>query len=297
MPPVISRRSLLRRLVSTSALGAASAGGAFGYGNLLERHWIQVIRRDVFLPNLPEEMDGFKIAQLSDLHLEPWTTAEDIADAVKLTNSLLPDLIVITGDFVTHTVKPAGRLAEVLAGLEAPHGVLGCVGNHDVWNQPSILSRFMAERQIEILRNEGLRLHTPKGALFIAGLDSAWAGKPDVSPALRDWKPAEPLLILAHEPDTADHVARSSLPALQLSGHTHGGQVCFPSFSPIALHLPFWGKKYGHGHYQIGKLQLYVNRGIGCVGLPIRFACPPEVTEITLRFCPPGREEAPTVQA
>jgi hypothetical protein len=217
MPSVISRRALLRRLVSTSALGAASAGGAFGYGNLLERHWIQVIRRDVFLPNLPEEMDGFKIAQLSDLHLEPWTTAEDIADAVKLTNSLLPDLIVITGDFVTHTVKPAGRLAEVLAGLEAPHGVLGCMGNHDVWNQPSVLSHFMAERQIEILRNQGLRLHTPKGALFIAGLDSAWAGKPDVSPALRDWKPAEPLLILAHEPDTADHVARSSLPALQLS--------------------------------------------------------------------------------
>lgn len=297
MPPPLSRRNLLRRFASLTAVGAASGGGAFGYGSLLERHWVQVVRQDIYLPNLPEAMDGFRIAQLSDLHLEPWTTAEQIAEAVKVTNALTPDLIVITGDFLTNSARPAGRLAEVLADLQAPHGVLGSLGNHDVWHQPAVLTKHLAQKQIEILRNQGLRLHTPKGSLFIAGLDSAWAGKPNVRPALLEWKTHEPLVILAHEPDSADQVTKSELPALQLSGHTHGGQVCFPFLTPIALHLPAWGKKYAHGHHQVGKLQLYVNRGIGCVGLPVRFACPPEVTEITLRFSPPGETPNGVIRA
>ena len=93
----------------------------------------------------------------------------------------------------------------------------------------------------------------------------------------------EPLVVLLHEPDAADKLAALKLPALQLSGHTHGGQVCFPFFPPIAICLPRWGKKYPRGHYRIGTMQLYVNRGIGCIDVPVRFCCPPEVTEITLR--------------
>ena len=283
MLPVTSRRQFLRRFASLTAFGSVSGGGAFGYGSLVERHWIQTVRRDIVLPNLPVEMDGFRIAQLSDLHLEPWTKAEEIAEAVAHTNSLKPDLIVITGDFITDSSKPAGPLAEILSALEAPYGVLGCMGNHDVWHQPAVLTRFMKERRIDILRNEGMKLQTEKGSLFIAGVDSAWAGRPDIKESLRDWDGADALVVLAHEPDTADQIAQNGLAALQLSGHTHGGQVCLPSLSPIALHLPKLGKKYPHGHYEIGKLQLYVNRGIGCIGLPVRFACPPEVTEITLR--------------
>ena len=283
MPPLTSRRQFLRRFASITAIGGASGGGAFGYGSLVERYWIQTVRRDVVLPNLAPEMDGFRIAQLSDLHLEPWTKAEQIAEAVALTNALKPDLIVITGDFVTNSVKPAGPLAEILSALDAPYGVLGCMGNHDVWHQPAILTHFLRERHIEILRNQGMTLQTERGTLFIAGVDSAWADLANVKEALREWDGAGPLLVLAHEPDTADRIAHTGISALQLSGHTHGGQVCLPGLSPIALALPSWGKKYTQGYHRVGNLQLYVNRGIGCVGLPVRFACPPEVTEITLR--------------
>lgn len=283
MRPPTSRRQFLRRLTSVAAFGSVSGGGAFSYGSLIERHWIQTIRQDITLPNLPASMDGFRIAQLSDLHLEPWTKAEHIADAVKLTNSLKPDLIVITGDFLTNSSKPAGPLAEILAPLEAPYGVLGCIGNHDAWHQPHILTKHLQQRKIEILRNAGMTLQTQKGTLFIVGLDTAWGGRPNEKTALSEWDGASPLIIMAHEPDVADRIAATGVQALQLSGHTHGGQVCVPFFSPIALHLPSWGKNYRHGHYRVGKLQLYVNRGIGCVGMPVRFACLPEVTLITLR--------------
>lgn len=283
MLPISSRRQFLRRLAPLAVFGSVSGGGAFGYGNLLERHWIQTVERDIWLPNLAPEMHGFRIVQLSDLHLEPWTKAEHIAEAVAVANSLKPDLIVITGDFVTDSSRPAGRVAELLAPLDAPYGVLGCIGNHDAWHQPIALMRFLKERKIEVLRNEGMTLQTEKGSLFIAGLDSAWGGRADASAAFRDWDGAQPLVLLAHEPDVVDAIAGRGVTGLQLSGHTHGGQVCLPFVSPIALHLPRLGKNYRHGHYKVGGMQLYVNRGIGCVGMPVRFACPPEVTLLTLR--------------
>lgn len=283
MPALISRRLFLRRFASLAAIGSASGAGSYGYGSLVERHRIVVERQGIVLPNLPMEMDGFRIAQLSDLHLEPLTKAEMIEAAVLKTNALKPDLVVITGDFLTSTSKPAGLIAELLSKLDAPHGVYSCLGNHDVWHQPWVLQKHLADKGIVMLRNSGERLHTDRGSIFLAGLDSAWAGKPRIDTSLQHWKPGEPLVILAHEPDVADKVAAQGLPALQLSGHTHGGQVCVPFVRPIVLHTPSWGKKYHHGHFRIGGLQLYVNRGIGCVGLPVRFFCPPEVTEITLR--------------
>lgn len=283
MQTPIARRQFLRGFASLAAFGGLSGTGAYAYGSSVERHRIVVVERDIVLPALPESLDGFRIVQLSDLHLEPWTKADTIAAAVRTANRLKPDLVVITGDFISSNVKPAGLLGELLSKLEAPHGVLACLGNHDVWHQPWVLQKALAERHIQVLRNQGVRLHTGRGSLFVAGVDSAWAGKPRLRPALRDWKESEPLVVLAHEPDVADRFAESGISALQLSGHTHGGQVCIPSLSPIALRLPSWGRKYVRGQFRIGNLQLYVNRGIGCVGLPVRFACPPEVTQISLR--------------
>ena len=128
-----------------------------------------------------------------------------------------------------------------------------------------------------------VEVRTRRGDLFVAGLDSFWAGRPSLTDALRDWRPGLPLLLLVHEPDGADKIAPRGIAGLQLSGHTHGGQVCLPGPRPIPLHVPSWGKKYKHGLHRVGALQLYVNRGIGCVGVPLRIGCPPEVTELTLR--------------
>jgi predicted MPP superfamily phosphohydrolase len=116
--------------------------------------------------------------------------------------------------------------------------------------------------------------------LFVAGLDSRWCGRPKLPSAMTTCPRNAPAILLMHEPDFADTAAKDRRVALQLSGHTHGGQVCLPGLG--ALITPRWGRKYIAGWYRIGALQLYVNRGIGCTGLPVRFACPPEVTELTL---------------
>ena len=264
-------------------LGMGAGAGSFGWGSLVERHWLTTERLEIRLPGLPVAMDGFRVVQISDLHLEPWTKAGQIAEAVTAVNALRPDLVVITGDLVTDSHKPAGELGHLLARLEARQGVLVSLGNHDVWNRPGEIMRALSQHRVPVLRNEGRRVRTAGGDLFVAGLDSFWAGRPDVDDALRGWRPGQPLLLLVHEPDGADVIARRGLTGLQLSGHTHGGQVCLPTVRPRPLRVPSWGKKYTHGLHRVGDLQVYVNRGIGCVGVPVRFACPPEITVITLR--------------
>jgi len=265
-------------------MGVGVAGaGSFGWGSLVERHWLTVERQSVVLPGLRVGMDGFRVVQLSDLHLEPWTKAAEIAEAVTACNELKPDLVVVTGDLITGSHKPAGELGHLLSKLVARHGVFVSLGNHDVWHKPLEITKALWQHGVLVLRNDGRRVRTAGGELFVAGLDSFWAGRPNLDDALRGWQPGLPLLLLVHEPDGADKIAPRGIAALQLSGHTHGGQVCLPSPRPVPLRVPSWGKKYKHGLHRVGGLQVYVNRGIGCVGLPVRFACPPEITEITLR--------------
>ncbi|MDP1586758.1 MAG: hypothetical protein Q8M07_03345, partial [Prosthecobacter sp.] len=121
------------------------------------------------------------------------------------------------------------------------------------------------------------------GTLWLGGLDSVYVNKPDVRKTLQDWKQTQPLVLMMHEPDAADVIAAAGVKALQISGHTHGGQLVFRGKAPMTLRRARHGKKYLAGQYQVGSLQLYVNRGIGCVGVPMRIGCPPEVTELTLR--------------
>lgn len=278
-----TRRQMLRRLCFLG-MGTGTAGvGSLAWGSMVERHWLTTEHLDITLPHLPSAMDGFRVVQISDLHLEPWTKASEIAETVAACNELRPDLVVITGDLITSSHKPAGELGSLLSKLETKHGTFASLGNHDVWHKPTDITRALRQHGVPVLRNEGRLVRTGRGDLLVAGLDSFWAGRPNLNDALRGWRPGLPLLLLVHEPDGADKIAPSGVPALQLSGHTHGGQVCLPSPRPLPLHVPSWGKKYKHGLHRVGTLQVYVNRGIGCVSLPIRFACPPEITVITLR--------------
>jgi hypothetical protein len=281
--PLFTRRQLLQKTALAMGGTAIGGGATLAWGHYLERHWITIERVSVTLPRLPAALDGLRLAHISDLHLEPWTKAEHIADTVKVCNDLKPDLVLITGDLITSSPGPAGQLGDLLSKLEATHGVYASLGNHDVWNNPFEITRQLEQQGTQVLRNQGARIETASGSFFLAGLDSFWSGRPDLRHALRDWQPGLPLILLVHEPDGAIPISREEIPALQLSGHTHGGQVCIPFFDPIALRLPSWGKKFKHGLHRVGEMQLYVNRGIGCVELPIRIACPPEVTEITLR--------------
>lgn len=273
-----SRRSLLRQLTALAAVGSTS--NAFAR----ERKPRLLIERvEILVPGLPPAMDGFRIAQLSDLHLEPFTKADDILQSVLASNALKPDLVALTGDFVTHTARPAPQVAELLSQLEAPYGVYASLGNHDFASGAPEVIRALTERKIPVLRNEIRRIHTDRGALVLGGFDSMYVNKPDVSKTLQDWKQSQPLVLMMHEPDAADVIAAAGVKALQISGHTHGGQLVFRGKEPMSLRRAKFGKKYLAGRHEVGGLQMYVNRGIGCVGVPLRIGAPPEVTELTLR--------------
>jgi predicted MPP superfamily phosphohydrolase len=270
----LTRRTFLRS-------GLAASIGGLSYSTLLEPHRLSLERVTIRLRHLPSALDGFRIAVLTDFHLHPFTKIDHIQRAVQLANSLNPDLAVLLGDYIDSTVDAIHELAPELARLNARQGVFGVLGNHDYWKGPVVVRRALLDSGITVLQNTGVALPVGQSELFLAGLESAWAGHPDMKSALSTRRGNAPTVLLMHEPDYADKSSADGRISLQLSGHSHGGQVRLPLIG--ALELPSWGRRYDHGLYRVRDMQLYTNRGIGLVDLPVRFNCPPEVTEITLR--------------
>lgn len=279
-----------RRFFKTGLCGAA--GLAF-YSGEVERHWIEVTRRDVALRGLPAAFDGLKVVQLSDIHLEEFTEPFLLEDAVRHINQIAPDVVLLTGDFVSYellsrkrTVGAAWKCAELLRALKCPQ-VFASMGNHDVMVGESEVTSALAAQRIPVLKNAFVPLDRRGDRVWIAGLDDPLLGTPDLDRTIPQFLPAkqhEPVLLMCHAPDYMDQVMRhpsGSSIGLALSGHTHGGQVRLPLIG--AMQLPPGGRKYVEGFFRFGNTQLYVNRGLGSVGLPFRFDCPPEITAFTLR--------------
>lgn len=275
-----TRRRFVRRIFQAGAVMASGGGGAFSYGNQIERHHPVVEKVTLPLRGLGSAWNGCRIVQISDLHMEPIVDQELLRTTVSIINGLKPDVIVLTGDYVTSNSTKVATLAEPLVELKAPGGVYGCLGNHDMFSGRSRITRALQEHKITCLINSGRGLTKQGETLWVAGLDSAWGGSPDIAHALSGSPKNKGTVVLMHEPDNVDNLKHVPVPFLQLSGHTHGGQCCLPGGVPV--HLPKWGRNYAKGRFDLGRVQLYVNRGIGCIGVPVRFACPPEITEITL---------------
>ncbi len=284
---MVSRRKFLKTSL------AAAAGLALplaGYAQFVEPHRLTLERLELRIPNLPEAFDGFRIAQLSDLHYGTYTGAGEISAAVALANSLKPDLAVFTGDLttaprinlpVTHRVfTQAALCARILSGLTATHGVVGCLGNHDFFARGHYVTEVLGAAGIAVLRNSNQAIERAGQRIWIAGVDDAIFGVANFDSALARIPAKETVVLLAHEPDLADEAARRGF-ALQLSGHSHGGQVRLPLITPLIL--PELARKYPFGHYRVRNMHLYTNRGIGMIVLPYRFNAPPEVTLTTLR--------------
>lgn len=232
------------------------------------------------LCHLHPALEGFKIVQLSDLHFLPYTPLSLIQRAIACAHQLQPDLIVLTGDYVTHEAETIFGMTDELASLNARYGVFAILGNHDARAGRAIVSRAIEETGITLLHNEGITFDVGHSQLALAGVDDCLWGRPDLKAALAR-RPTDALtILLAHEPDVIDKFSTDGRVDLQLSGHTHGGQVRLPFFgTPV---LPKLGEKYVHGLYRVNNSWLYTNRGIGMVGLPIRFGAHPEVTELIL---------------
>ena len=276
----MSRRSFLKACGQIMVGGGLAAFGGYKYATQFENEWLVVEQVQVPLQNLKPALEGFKIVHMSDIHLHPHTQIDFVRQAVERANSLNPDLTVLTGDYVLESAESIFELAPVLAGLKARHGLFTILGNHDLWTNRKIVVFGLKEAGIPILNNRGVSLNIGGELLYLAGLDDIWSGQPDIQAALDQAPPNAPIILLAHEPDFADTTSLDGRIALQLSGHSHGGQIRLPRIgAPI---LPPLGRKYDQGLYKINDMWLYTTRGVGLGRIPIRINCLPEITEITL---------------
>lgn len=233
---------------------------------------------DVPIGGLPKRLDGFRIVHLSDLHHSPFTALDHIINAVNTTNSLKPDMVVLTGDYVSHEVSYIEPVANVLGDLDPEFGVFACLGNHDHWTDPMLVTESLEKAKIEVLTNRGLRIEAYRASFWLGGVDDHMVGKVDLAAALKGSFPDETKLLLAHNPIIFRQAVRSGVD-LTFSGHTHGGQVKVRD--PEKRILP--RRKLSSGLHKRKDSQIYITRGIGTVVLPVRFQCPPEVSLITLR--------------
>jgi predicted MPP superfamily phosphohydrolase len=232
------------------------------------------------LPRLAPAFHGYRVAQISDLHMGDWLDRDHLAHVAGLINAQQPDLIAITGDFVTS--RPAAMAADlvaVLSTLRARDGVVAVLGNHD-YSGPDVIRRVLRESGIRDLSNTAWTLERGRALLHIAGVDDVWHEHARLDLALAAVPAVGAAILLAHEPDFADTSAATGRFDLQISGHSHGGQVVFPFVGPTRL--PPFGERYPLGRYQVGSLIQYTNRGIGMVRPHVRFNCPPEITVFTL---------------
>ncbi len=271
--PRLNRRDVLK----VGACALLGVLGGIGYTSQIEPGWIETVTMVHRIAALPIPLHGYRIVQLSDLHYDNiWMTQQRLLEAVQIANGLRPDLIVITGDFITNQPPNAQEhLSAALGRLYAPDGVLAVPGNHDYWSGIAIIEAVTRAAGIALLHNEIRTLQG--GQLHIAGLDDVMEGHSRIQYTLKAIPATGTTVLLVHEPNVADRVAASRKVALQLSGHTHGGQVV-PPFSKSPPILPPLGNKYPSGRYQIGKMIHYTNRGLGMVPPRVRFNCRPEIT-------------------
>jgi predicted MPP superfamily phosphohydrolase len=275
---VITRRDFLKLtgIATFAMLGVTTAYSLLG--NEAESPVVE--RVQIPIPNLPPALDGFRIVQISDIHYYPLTTIELVDRAVQMANQLAPDLIVLTGDFVWHEVESIFDLMPSLMNLDAIHGVYAGLGNHDIWTDVRVVTRAMEDAGMPLLVNQGVPISVGNSTLYLASLDDGWAGKPNLKETMANWPEDAPTVLLMHEPDLAPRYALDKRINLQLSGHSHGGQIRFPFYGPLVL--PYLSWKYPMGLYNVDGMWLYTNRGLGTTNVPVRVNCAPEITELTL---------------
>ncbi len=280
-------RRIGRELSKAVALALAGAtmlgGGLLAYAASVEPKWVDIKKIRLSLSRLPEQFNGYRIVQISDIHAGKWMHTPFLEKVVRLVNEQTPDLIAVTGDFVTYTYKEAPLdIVPSMSKLRAKDGVVAVLGNHDYWGNhgPELIRHVIRDSSMIDLNNHHHTLVRDGVPLHIAGVDSAREKMSRLDLVLEKLPKEGAAILLAHEPDFADESAPTGRFDLQISGHSHGGQVVIPFVGPP--HLPPLGRKYHTGTYQVGSMIQYTNRGLGVVGLPLRFWCRPEITVFTL---------------
>ena len=289
-PGHLNRRQFLTRLATRLLLPGVLASGALGGYTLYEAKRCGVLRLEVALRNLPAAFEGTTIAFLADTHHGPLNPLSYLEDMVAMTNALGPDIVALGGDFVQrHRIRRPGTNdrwyvvpgVAVLGKLRAPLGRFAVLGNHDYGVDPALTRRTLAEHGLMDITNTGVWLERGGARLRFGGVDDCRKGRPRLSPALGDMTADDALVLMTHNPDYVERI-RDPRVDIVLSGHTHGGQVVFPLIGALVT-SSVYGQKYAQGMCRGPSARVFVTRGVGTTGLPVRFGCPPEVALITLR--------------
>ena len=277
----MTRRQFLKRATIGSSAICIAVGA---YTSKWEPHWVEFVRRDLPLANLPQHLDGKVLVQLTDLHIGPRVSDDFLVETFKEVDALSPDFVVYTGDFTSHEGGLFARAKRVFPRLpRGQRGSFGILGNHDYginWRQPEVakgLAEIAEDVGVKILSNA---IAEVDGLQFV-GLDDLWARQFRPERVLGEISFAKPTVVLSHNPDTADLPVWRAYNGWILSGHTHGGQ-CKAPFLPPPL-LPVKNRRYTAGEFQLtGGRKMYISRGLGHL-LQVRFNVRPEVTVFTLR--------------
>lgn len=280
------RRSLLRT-VAIAAVGAPVAVTAFG--TFIERNNYGVRELDLPVPDLHPDLDGFRIAQLSDIHVSPFLSARKAGQVIDMANGLRPDLTVFTGDLITEMGDPLDDAIRELIRLRAEQGVLGCMGNHEEYVGCRLyLARQAARAGLVFLRHAATQIHRGEATLNIVGVDyQRSANRENYLPRMdRLVIPGATNLLLSHNPDVFPTALRRGFQAI-LSGHTHGGQVnveiLHQNLNPARFRTPFTSGLYRLGNPGEAQASCFVSNGIGTIGMPVRLGAPPEIALLRLR--------------
>lgn len=285
MPEKMTRRGFIKKTVGTILAAAGSTIGGYFYARNVEPRMLDSTRHIVKSPIFPFAFNGLKIVQFSDTHIGFQYDMNQLEKLISKINKLKPDVIFFTGDLLDDPLHfiDKSHLISQLSLLDAPLGKFAVYGNHDHGGYGSNLYKDIIEQSgFTLLLNDAVKIARKESAIWIAGVDDAMLGKPDLAAAISPVPEGAYTILLSHAPDLAD--AASAYPYhLQLSGHSHGGQIQIPFFGPLVT--PPFAEKYVEGFYSIGEqesLQLYVNRGLGTTRLPFRFLSQPELAIFTL---------------
>lgn len=249
---------------------------------MIEPHQIEITHQTIAVERLPAEFRGLRIVQLSDVHHSPFLDEERINEAVRMANDLRPDMVALTGDYISHSRDYIAPCARALGRLRAAHGVFAVLGNHDHWTDGAMMHDALADQGIRVLCNESTRIERGSSHIRLAGIDDMMVKRDDLRQALEETRWDETRILLSHNPAIIREAARAGVD-LVLSGHTHGGQINWRLLTgrkdrKIARWLRRPSRRLMRGHAQLGSTQLYVNRGLGTVIVPLRYGCPPEIT-------------------
>ena len=282
----ITRRDFLK-LAGVAALDLFLLGvGGAGYGLAVEPNLFTVETVRLKLPRLSHQFSGLRLAQISDIHMGGWM---DLARLQRVADMVLeekPDALLITGDFVIGhdavdlSTQMVDDLVFGLSRLASSVPTFAVLGNHDYWTNVKTVRHMLSSSGIKELTNAVFTLNRGGDTLHLCGVDDVWEGEARLDDVIAQIHDESSAILLVHEPDFADTSAATGRFDLQLSGHTHGGQVVFPFIGPPIL--PYLGRKYPSGLYKVRDMFQYTNRGVGMARLPLRINCPPEITVFVL---------------